>query len=275
MRRKLLALLLVLTMMISILPLATFAEENDGEMPSQSVPANENVGTPAGVPVVSVDDEPTVTTDREPAGGEPVVPADGDPAVAPKEETESCKHEHTHWTVLNQHEHAKACDDCHLVLGDQGSHNMVDGTCTICGYHACEDGHTWGNDGYLKHVCLVCGYVTDHKLGAGCVCEICGEISHPGYIVSPLDESYCKWICTECGAEERHPHNDENGDGICDVCGYKINGTIDPTEPKPTEPSKGKGLDSVPKTDDLSVIVAGLAALVFGMTATVLKKFVL
>lgn len=100
-----------------------------------------------------------------------------------------------------------------------------------------------------------------------CVCDICGTT-----IVYANDWSYDEqshWAhCTVCGKDYwKESHVDANKDGKCDTCGYNMNGTDDAGTG-----SDDSGLDNVPKTGDVSILVMGAMVLLFGTGAVLAVK---
>ena len=193
-------------------------------------------------------------------------------------QTGECTHpaENVVW-YRDQDGHEQYCNKCGKRFVEWTEH---DAPCDICGYNPCpNDQHTFGKVGFQKHKCQICGYWTDCvDADNDCVCDICGNEYHnlgQGWEIQS-DDNYHFAICPVCGRQAyKTQHYDENQDGKCDGCGHAINGqnTDNPDNPNQPADSEDKtGLDDVPKTGDLSVIVLGVAALGFAACGVVLMK---
>ena len=190
----------------------------------------------------------------------------------------------------NQWGHWGYCGKCFETI-EWAEHDVP---CDICGYSPCaDDQHVFGEEGFDKHICQVCGYISDCvDTDNDCVCDICGQEYH-NWPDSWQQDASRHWItCTTCGETYEEPHFDDDKDGKCDVCEFVMNGeqptdpSDTPTEPEkpddpteaPTEPEQPAdsgskdGLDDVPKTGDLSMMVIGAAVLVFGVCAVALVR---
>lgn len=175
---------------------------------------------------------------------------------------------HTKW-AWDQDGHGSYCDSCFEELSEWAEHTMVNGTCSVCGYHPCEDGnHTYGTAGYEKHICQSCGYRTScEDENKDCACDICGQ--EFVYADDWTRDAQSHWAhCTVCGKDYwKENHADANKDGYCDVCGYNMNGSDDTGTG-----SDDSGLDNVPKTGDVSILVMGTMVLLFGTGAVLAVK---
>lgn len=148
---------------------------------------------------------------------------------------------------------------------------MQNGKCTLCGFVPCADGnHSYNTEGYgyERHICQICGYISDCvDEDDDCACDICNwEYYHYN---EPQKDENLHWVCCEqCGlTSAKDPHYDYNEDGKCDFCGYNMNGTDDAGTG-----SDDSGLDNVPKTGDVSILVMGAMVLLFGTGAVLAVK---
>lgn len=135
-------------------------------------------------------------------------------------------HEHTaQWDYIcdgDNSGHYTYCSGCYLILSDVENHTMVNGTCTVCGFHPCEEGkHVYGTSGYQKHYCQICGYYTGCiDANKDCLCDICGSETHSAY-ETKVDETFHWWHCDVCGKDGgKEKHQDKDNDGKCDSCEY-------------------------------------------------------
>lgn len=193
---------------------------------------------------------PSAEETGEKPEGEPVTTPGGEPVTTPEDETTKTPGE----TEEN---------------GENAGEELEEDTCQHerTGWVFTSHGHSC--------ICLDCFeflVTEEEQTMQGSTCTVCGyRCCEDGHTFGT--EGVSKHVCLKCNYISDCV--DEEGDSVCDICGLQMNSKPtepEPTEPKPTEPSGQKGLDNVLKTSDLSVAVAGLAALVFGTTATVLKK---
>lgn len=154
---------------------------------------------------------------------------------------------------------------------------MQNGKCTICGFKSCADGkHSYDIDTKVlrweNHVCQICGYVSDCvDADKDCVCDLCGSVYI--HVNGWSYDAERHWLhCEVCEGDWYHEgHVDDNEDGKCDVCEYNMNGTDDAGAGTGTG-GDDSGLDNVPKTGDVSILVMGAMVLLFGTGAVLAVK---
>ncbi len=229
-KRKWLAALLVLAMLVSVMPLAVFAEGEGEECKS------DHSNVTCAEPCAECDYAPehqynkgicTVCNAEEPTPEHTCTPAN-----------DWSKDKNGHW-------HACADPNC-VVKSDYAEHVYgTEGTC-VCGAtkpaHTCTPANDWSNDktghwhactgegcdkkiAYQEHTydknheCAVCGYSLGYCMDVNedCECDICGEACH-GWSVEPGEEKHY-WVCWLCGYSKEEDHEGMD-DGVCDDCGY-------------------------------------------------------
>lgn len=198
MKRKLLALLLVLALAVSVLPLAAYAEEGEAENQTSDV--------------VTTDD--TTKTDEPVPKNDEAVPTD-DTKTDDAATTDNTATDDTITTDDTTTTDDAPIDYDHCPDGDW--HDFVfDPAGTIN-----EDGHS------VK--CSKCGLKLEafhHDLDNDGACDDCGytNFCNHKFVFDPdgtIDENYHSQKCSKCGLEVMDSHYDGNHDGKCDTCGYK------------------------------------------------------
>lgn len=239
MRRKLLALLLVLVMVVSIMPLAAFAADsvNESEAVQSDTSSEEDDTEDYDVGGGNTKGNNSKSDYTEDSNTEESNTENRNPQTLFSEYslTESnagsdCPHENTEWKA-DYFEHWQICADCKDSIGmGVSQHTMSGGICTVCGYSPCdEDGHSFtGNDrsktlGWI-HRCDDCSYFDIcEDYDNDCICDICGAAVH-NYDMIAIDAQSHQEACRKCyaGLGEVEPHTDSDDNGVCDECNYRI-----------------------------------------------------
>ena len=163
-----------------------------------------------------------------------------------QEEIAALGHAYGEWTVVTEatctekgvEQRVCANDASHVETREipVASHNDKDGDgcCDDCRENICEHAES-KLIGKMAATCTEKGFTGDT------VCTKCGVVLESGSSIAPLGHAYGKWVvvteatCTTPGKEQRvcandadhvetreifvTPHNDIDGDGICDDCG--------------------------------------------------------
>lgn len=277
MKRKSLALLLALVLLVSIMPLTAYAEtgsslsdlfnitaDDGGSSDEVDCPDSPFDGNHAG------SYEKTATTHQFKCDycdySDLAEPHDQN---GPGGSCSSCGYGCTHINKTlqkNQWSHWWECPDCYENIG----YEEHEAGCPVCGYDPCAGDHSFGTEEYEKHVCQVCSYTTICVPGENCTCAVCGGPYHTwGYkdINAQGHTSYCQ-VCGQVGVTEAHY---DWGDGYCD-CGYAMSGGTGTGTVPGTGGHTPAGLDRVPKTGDASLPVFVVALLLGTAALLPLKK---
>ncbi len=144
---------------------------------------------------------------------------------------ENCPHpsEYLQWDITVE-EHSGRCQFCSQVIVE-GSHTMVDGACSACGFTGCAHVHiNWEwNQNYHEGECAECGVLIyphgPHKFDENgvCVCSqkacIHGTLAQTKDVTLYFNETKHWYVCNLCGylyyAKESHTF----ADGKCTFCG--------------------------------------------------------
>ncbi len=132
-----------------------------------------------------------------------------------------CQHTTVAWNN-SANGHWSNCATCGIEISEWEDHTMVNNACTTCGYTPCTGAHTFGTEGYEKHICQICSFNTDCvDDDMDCVCDICGGSCHYFYSHTESNETQHRSVCSNCGyATPWENHFDHNHDTACDNCGY-------------------------------------------------------
>ncbi len=153
-----------------------------------------------------------------------------------------CSHANIGWETTPE-EHFGRCMDCWTVIAELGSHSIVDGVCTVCGYGGCDhktDGKydmTSNNFGHDLS-CTLCGEIivpwSPHEYDAEGTCTVCGFAGCPHGTLEEAESvtAYFNatehwYVCNLCeyAYSDNESHSFENG--VCTVCGAKPCATLE------------------------------------------------
>lgn len=188
-----------------------------------------------------------------------------------REDTPECPHKNI--DSLSDYEgHVIFCSSCFTALKEKEPHTMQDGKCMVCGFTPCTE-HTYPDypTEYRTHTCTKC-WMQGNCVDANhdCVCDICGMETHPNYTYETTEALHCRF-CSDCGQVcdlGAGVHEDWNGDGQCDECGYQIKPEVkpepdpdpvpdpDPDTPEVSKPEKGESTGSSVTTWPVKTILS-------------------